>query len=138
MKNRTELKARDLKLLPDSRAILRGNDLRNGEHPVCLFQPRALKALEMCLAIPDMEYNIYVAGDPGLGRTFLVENFLAARAGNGETPPDLVYLNNFRSPDNPILVHLPPGRGKVLKEKLRDVTFSWARVSFFTVIGLFS
>lgn len=121
MKNRTELKARDLKLLPDSRAILRGNDLRNGKHPVCLFQPRALKALEMCLAIPDMEYNIYVAGDPGLGRTFLVENFLAARAGNGETPPDLVYLNNFRSPDNPILVHLPPGRGKVLKEKLRDV-----------------
>lgn len=121
MKKYTELKVKDLKPTPDARAVLRGSDIRNGEQPACLFQPRARKALEMSLAIPDMEYNVYVAGDPGLGRTFLVENFLETRAACGETPPDLVYVHNFKTPDNPTLVRLPAGQGKMLKDRLRDV-----------------
>lgn len=119
MKNIPELKARQLNVEPDPRKILRSADIRDNASSVCLFQPRARKALEMGLSIPGMEYNVYVAGEPGLGRTYLVENFLLPRAMAGTTPPDLVYLNNFDNPDKPILVSLAPGQGKVLKNDLQ-------------------
>ena len=121
MKNIPELKARQLNIEPDPRKILRSNDIRDNANSVCLFQPRARKALELGLSIPGMEYNVYVAGEPGLGRTYLVENFLLPRAVAGTTPPDLVYLNNFDNPDKPILVSLPPGQGKLLKNDLQRV-----------------
>jgi predicted ATP-dependent protease len=121
MKNIPELKARQLNIEPDPRKILRSNDIRDSANSVCLFQPRARKALEMGLSIPGMEYNVYVAGEPGLGRTYLVENFLLPRAMAGTTPPDLVYLNNFDNPDKPILVSLAPGQGKLLKNDLQRI-----------------
>ncbi|MBU4526207.1 MAG: AAA family ATPase [Desulfomicrobium sp.] len=121
MKNIPELKARQLNIEPDPRKILRSNDIRDNANSVCLFQPRARKALELGLSIPGMEYNVYVAGEPGLGRTYLVENFLLPRAVAGTTPPDLVYLNNFDNPDKPILVSLPPGQGKLLKNDLQRI-----------------
>ena len=119
MKNIPELKARQLNIEPDPRKVLRSNDIRDNSNPVCLFQPRARKALEMGLSIPGMEYNVYVAGEPGLGRTYLVENFLLPRALVGTTPPDLVYLNNFDNPDKPTLVSLAPSsyRAKWLHAK---------------------
>ena len=121
MKNHSALKVRHLKIEPDPRKILRSADIRDDVNSVCLFQPRARKALEMGLSIPGMEYNIYVAGEPGLGRTYLVENFLLPKARTDTTPPDLVYLNNFDNPDKPILVSLSPGQGKILKENLQRV-----------------
>jgi predicted ATP-dependent protease len=121
MKNIPELKARQLNIEPDPRKVLRSNDIRDNSNPVCLFQPRARKALEMGLSIPGMEYNVYVAGEPGLGRTYLVENFLLPRALVGTTPPDLVYLNNFDNPDKPTLVSLAPGQGKILKNDLQRI-----------------
>lgn len=121
MKNIPELKARQLNIEPDPRKILRSNDIRDNANSVCLFQPRARKALELGLSIPGMEYNVYVAGEPGLGRTYLVENFLLPRAVVGTTPPDLVYLNNFDNPDKPILVSLVPGQGKILKNDLQRI-----------------
>lgn len=121
MKNHSALKVRHLKIEPDPRKILRSADIRDEVNSVCLFQPRARKALEMGLSIPGMEYNVYVAGEPGLGRTYLVENFLLPKARTGTTPPDLVYLNNFDNPDKPILVSLSPGQGKILKENLQRV-----------------
>lgn len=121
MKTIPELKVRQLKIEPDPRKILRSNDIRDNVSAVCLFQPRARKALEMGLSIPGMEYNVYVAGEPGLGRTYLVENFLLPRAQAGTTPPDLVYLNNFDNPDKPLLVSLTPGQGKILKENLQRI-----------------
>jgi predicted ATP-dependent protease len=121
MKTIPELKVRQLKIEPDPRKILRSTDIRDNASAVCLFQPRARKALEMGLSIPGMEYNVYVAGEPGLGRTYLVENFLLPRAQAGTTPPDLVYLNNFDNPDKPLLISLTPGQGKILKESLQRI-----------------
>jgi len=121
MKNIPELKVRQLKIEPDPRKVLRSADIRDDVNAVCLFQPRARKALEMGLSIPGLEYNVYVAGEPGLGRTYLVENFLLPQAKAGTTPPDLVYLNNFDNPDKPLLVSLTPGQGKILKESLQRI-----------------
>lgn len=121
MKNHSSLKIRQLKCEPNPRKILRSSDFRNDPKPVCLFQPRARKALEMAIAIPGMEYNVFVAGDPGLGRTHLVETFLAPIARERPTPPDMIFINNFSNPDKPILITLPPGQGQAFKETLQKV-----------------
>lgn len=121
MKNHSSLKIRQLRIEPSPNKILRSTDIRDESSPVCLFQPRARRALEMGLSIPGMEYHVYVAGESGLGRTYLVETFLLPRARVGTTPPDLVYLNNFDNPDKPLLVSLPAGQGKNLKDSLLRV-----------------
>ena len=41
-----------------------------------VFQPRAMQALRMALMIPGLEYNVFVAGDPGQGRTHIVRQYL--------------------------------------------------------------
>ena len=119
MKKNAELRIRDLAMDPSPRKVLRSADIRDNVNVACLFQPRARKALEMGLAIEGMEYNIYVAGEPGLGRTYLIENFLRPRARTAPTPPDLIYLNNFENPDKPILIDLPAGKGKILKADMQ-------------------
>ena len=81
-------------------------------------QPRALAALELALHIKDTGYNIYLAGEVNLGRTYMLKSFLASRAVKGQTPPDLVYVNNFADPDAPLLLALPPGQGQKLKNAL--------------------
>ncbi|NLY41683.1 MAG: AAA family ATPase [Desulfovibrionales bacterium] len=115
---RLSLKIRDLKLEPDARKILRTATGKPNSAAPCLFQPRALKAFELALIIPGLEYNVYVAGDPGLGRTHLVQSYLEPLARTKETPPDMVFLHNFKFPDKPRLVSLPAGQGHDLKTTL--------------------
>lgn len=112
------LKIRDLKLEPDARKILRTAPGKTDHTAPCLFQPRARKAFDLALAIPGLEYNLYVAGDPGLGRTHLVQHYLEPLARAKETPPDLIFLYNFKSPDKPRLISLPAGQGQDLKATL--------------------
>jgi len=81
-------------------------------------QPRALQALTLGMHIADRGYNIYVAGEANLGRTFLVRDFLEPWAAKGPIPPDLVYVYNFEDPDKPRLLQLPAGMGKKLKNDL--------------------
>ena len=81
-------------------------------------QQRALQALELGLHITARDFNIYLAGEPDLGRTFLLRDFLAPRVKKGQTPPDLVYVYNFEDQDRPLLISLPAGQGRRLKDAL--------------------
>ncbi len=78
-------------------------------------QPRALQALELALHIDDLGYNIYLAGEPNIGRNYIVDEFLKPYAKKKSTPPDLIYVNNFEDQDKPILLRLPAGLGKEFK-----------------------
>lgn len=82
------------------------------------MQPRALQALELGLAIRKKEYNIFVVGEPQLGRTYLVQNYLGPRAAKRPVPPDWIYLFNFDDPDRPLAVSLPAGQGRRFKTEL--------------------
>lgn len=80
-------------------------------------QERALDALRLGLSIPDPQhrYNLYVAGEPGLGKTSAVSRLLSEVASTRPVPPDLVYVHNFRVPHVPRYLLLPAGRGRELK-----------------------
>jgi len=81
-------------------------------------QPRALQALEMGLTVDDPGFNVFVAGEPNLGRTYLAMDFLRPRAAKMPEPGDMLYAHNFLDPDRPRLLRMPAGGGKVLKKEL--------------------
>jgi predicted ATP-dependent protease len=95
----------------DSRGIAR----KTGEGA---FQPRAMQALRMALEIPGNEYNVFLAGEPGHGRTHFLRQFLAPEAAKRPVPSDWLYLHNFDDPDRPLAVSLPAGQGRVFKTGL--------------------
>jgi predicted ATP-dependent protease len=81
-------------------------------------QPRAHAALSMALTIGGREYNVYLAGDPYLGRTYFARAFLDPAAAKAPTPPDWLYVHNFEDPDRPRAVSLPAGAGRGFKTAL--------------------
>ena len=83
-------------------------------------QPRALSALELGLRIRNTGYNIFLSGDPDLGRTYMLCNFLEPKAGKEPIPPDLLYVNNFDDEDHPCLIQLPAGPGKTFKQSFES------------------
>ena len=80
------------------------------------FQPRAIQALTLALRIKGNEHNVYVSGEPNMGRTYFVRSFLQPAAARGATPMDWVYLYNFEDSDRPVAVSLPAGVGRKLKQ----------------------
>ncbi len=79
------------------------------------FQPRAIQALDLALRIKGNEYNIYLAGEAHLGRTYFVTDYLSPAAAKTPPPPDWLYLYNFEDSDRPQAVSLPTGMGRKFK-----------------------
>jgi lon-related putative ATP-dependent protease len=84
--------------------------------PACeeiIGQDRALKALQTGLDINSLGYNIFITGMAGTGRTTTIKQLLE-RWEKGERPPDdLLYVNNFKVQDEPALLTLPAGQGRL-------------------------
>ncbi|HDI11090.1 MAG TPA: ATP-dependent protease [Candidatus Acetothermia bacterium] len=83
-------------------------------------QERALESLEVGLQLKDPQnrYNIYVAGEPGLGKTSAVTMYLRKLSAQQPTPPDIVYVYNFQEPHHPRYLLLPPGKGREFKRDM--------------------
>lgn len=73
-------------------------------------QRRAVRALQFGLEIKSKGFNVFVAGQPGTGRTTAAERFLMELARDKPVPPDWCYVNNFRDPHRPEALQLPVGR----------------------------
>lgn len=85
-----------------------------------LFQPRALQAFRMALAIKGTCHNLYLSGDPNLGRSYFAREYFEIRAATQSTPPDQLYLHNFDHQDHPISVCIPAGSGKAFKNAMSE------------------
>lgn len=103
---------------PDAIPYADSTEIPQGGASMAELQPRALSALELGLTLTGREYNIYLAGDPYLGRTYFLKSFLTPVAANAPTPPDIVYVHNFDDQDRPQALLLPAGQGRVLKADL--------------------
>ncbi len=77
-------------------------------------QERAVNAMEFGLRIRNKGYNIFMAGDNGTGKTSYAKSITQKVATNGKVPDDLCYVYNFKEPDRPSLIQLPPGLGEEL------------------------
>ena len=81
-------------------------------------QERALNAIKTGLAIKSPGYNIFVTGLAGTGRTTTIKKLLEKLKEEGETPDDLLYVHNFKKPDEPKLIVLPPGKGRDFRDSM--------------------
>jgi len=81
-------------------------------------QERALRAIQTGLDIKSLGYNIFITGMVGTGRTTTVKQLLDQLEKGDRTPDDILYVNNFKYPDEPVLVTLPAGRGKAFSEAM--------------------
>ncbi len=84
-------------------------------------QERALRSIQTGLDIKSRGYNIYIAGMVGTGRTTTIKKFLEKIEKTREAPNDMLYVNNFQSTDEPTLISLPAGKGKLFQEEMTQL-----------------
>jgi lon-related putative ATP-dependent protease len=84
-------------------------------------QDRVRHALEFGLGLKDPEYNIFVAGPRLSRKTETIKNYVAELAAKDPSPPDYIYVHNFKEPDKPRALTLPAGRGKTLRTDMEEL-----------------
>jgi lon-related putative ATP-dependent protease len=86
--------------------------------PAFIGQDRAKSALAFAIGMDMPGYNLYVMGEPALGRFTLVQDILQQAASEKATPEEWCYLNNFDDERVPNTLRLLPGEGKILVKKI--------------------
>lgn len=110
----TELRTQ---IAPDSLGFK--NTATLAKHPLSwIGQERAEKAAHFGLSMRQSDYHLFVLGEAGSGRSSLLHQAMITAATTCETPPDLCYLYNFITPENPIALFLPAGQGRQLRQDL--------------------
>lgn len=95
------------------------DDLAEG--PIAIIgQPRAMAALKLGLTIRNPGYNVFVAGDVGTGRSTAVRRQIESLERGERVPNDLLYVYNFRNPDEPRLLAVPAGDGCRFRKAMGD------------------
>ncbi len=79
-------------------------------------QERALRAILTGLDIKSLGYNIFITGMVGTGRTTTIKQLLERLEKQEKTPDDILYVNNFKNPDEPTLIIIGPGHGRLFRD----------------------
>jgi lon-related putative ATP-dependent protease len=105
---------------PDSLGFETTDELTVGPDQV-IAQDRAVRAILFGVGMDGLEYNIYVAGPPKTGMTYITRTLIEKIARENPLPPDWCYIHNFKDPDRPRALSLPAGRGKELKKDIQEL-----------------
>ena len=89
-----------------------------------LGQDRAIEALTLGLEIEADGYNIFVAGEPGTGRTTAIRSSVERIAAAKQAPSDLCYVQNFKDPYMPRALRLEAGEGRRFCDDMRNLVSS--------------
>jgi ATP-dependent Lon protease len=84
-------------------------------------QGRAVKAIQTGLDIKSLGYNIFITGMVGTGRTTTIKQLLERLEKEEKTPDDILYVNNFKNPDEPSLIMLASGQGRLFRDAMDNL-----------------
>jgi predicted ATP-dependent protease len=84
-------------------------------------QARAETAARFGLAMAQPDYNLFVLGEVGSGRSSLLRQLMQEIAASRPVPPDLCYLHNFDAPEQPRALRLPHGQGRALRLRMAQL-----------------
>ncbi len=120
MKNKNELNYKDLKMTCDPNVFKFEStaDLESIQDGI--GQERGISALEFCLQVDVKGYNLYIEGPSGVGKTLYTKNYLQKIAAKKKAPSDWCYVYNFETPNEPIAVELPAGKGKEFRDDMES------------------
>jgi len=88
-------------------------------------QKRAIEAIDFGLNMKGPEYNVFVTGLEGTGKSTIVTYLLEEHAKKFETSQDLCLVNNFEDAYCPLVIEMPAGSA---------VYFSRSMIQFIEVI----
>ncbi len=85
-------------------------------------QDRGVEAFRFGVGMRKQGYNVFVTGIAGTGRMSTVKKLLTqiAEQNKGGIPDDLCYVNNFKTPENPVLLRFAAGKGNTFKKDIHD------------------
>lgn len=86
-----------------------------------LGQERAIEAMEIGLKIDNIAYNLYLAGDSGIGKTTYAMNVLNKYASKKSNHKDWCYVYNFENNREPLIIELEKGLGKIFKKDIEKL-----------------
>ncbi len=86
-----------------------------------ISQDRAVRAILFGVGMDGRDYNIFVAGPPKSGMTYITRTLIEEIARDINPPPDWCYVHNFKEPDRPKTLSLPSGKGKELKKDIEEL-----------------
>ena len=98
-------------------------DTRALQHLVLpwIGQARAEQAARFGMGMEAPDYNLFVLGEVGSGRTTLLAQLMHMQAALRPVPPDLCYLHNFEEPERPHALRLPAGQGRQLRQQMAQL-----------------
>jgi predicted ATP-dependent protease len=112
-----------LTIAPDTLGFADTSELL--EYPLpWIGQERAEEAARFGLGMDQADYNLFVLGEVGSGRSSLLRQAMQTAAANKAVPPDLCYLYNFDAPERPLALRLPAGQGRLLRQLMAQMTKS--------------
>ncbi|MBU1004184.1 MAG: AAA family ATPase [Proteobacteria bacterium] len=88
-------------------------------HDEIIGQERGVEAFRFGMGMAKKGYNIFVTGEPGTGRQATVKKLLQELSHEDKAPDDLVYVNNFKLPEQPILLRFPAGGGLTFRKEFQ-------------------
>ncbi len=84
-------------------------------------QARAEAAARFGMEMTQPDYNLFVLGEVGSGRTTLLSQMMCAQAARKPVPPDLCYLHNFEEAEHPRALRMPAGQGRQLRQLMSQL-----------------
>lgn len=113
----THVPVSDLRLAIDARALGFADTSELLHNPLpWIGQERAEQAARFGLQMDQPDYNLFVLGEVGSGRTTLLCEMMRTVAAGRPVPPDLCYLHNFDVPEHPRALRMPAGQGRQLRQ----------------------
>ena len=84
-------------------------------------QDRALRAIDFGLNLDSKGFNVFILGENGTGKLTTIKSVLEKKAADEPVPPDWCYVFNFRDPDVPLALSLPPGSAAVFHKDMEEL-----------------
>ena len=84
-------------------------------------QDRAIASLDFGLNLSAKGFNIYALGAQGTGKMRAIRTLLAEKVKKEPVPSDWCYLYNFKNPDAPLSVSLPPGKASEFQKDMENM-----------------
>ena len=118
MKKAHELKSSDLRYFCDPKLFEFKSTAEIEPLDEVIGQKRAVQAIEFGLNMKNPEYNIFVTGIEGTGKSTITTDITRKHARTLPTPQDCCMVNNFQDPYHPKPLMVPAGKGSILSRQM--------------------